>query len=145
MSLLDRIRQDAITARKARDPKAGVLVTLIGEADTAMKAMKAPRPLEDGEVLAIVRKFIKNARDTLRAVAANGGTREAAQRLETEIAALEAYVPTQMSAEELAAFARAAAEDGDNLGQIMARLKAEKAGQYDGRLAAAIVKDALAA
>lgn len=37
------------------------------------------------------------------------------------------------------------AADGANLGQIMARLKAEKAGQYDGKLAAGIVKEALAA
>lgn len=145
MSLLDRIRQDAIAARKARDPKAGVLVTLIGEADTAMKAMKAPRPLEDAEVLAIVRKFIKNAKDTLAAIAGNGGAPDAAQRLEIEVAALEVYVPVQMTAGELAEFARAAAADGANLGQIMARLKAEKAGQYDGKLAAGIVKEALAA
>lgn len=145
MSLLDRIRKDAIAARKARDPKAGVLVTLIGEADNAMKAMKAPRPLADAGILAIVRSFIKNARETLAAIAANGGTPEAAQRLETEIKALEAYVPVQMTAQELAEFARSAAADGANLGQIMGRLKAEKAGQYDGKLAASIVKDTLAA
>ena len=40
MGLLDKIRQDAVAARRAKDPKASVLVTLIGEADTGAKAMK---------------------------------------------------------------------------------------------------------
>lgn len=141
MGLLDKIRQDAVAARRAKDPKAAVLVTLIGEADTAMKAMKQPRPLEDAEVVAIVQKFIKNIDETLKVVTAG----IAAEKARGERVALEIYLPAQMTAEEIAAFARTAAAEGANLGQIMGRLKVEKAGQYDGRLAASIVKDALAA
>lgn len=141
MSLLDRIREDAITARKAKDPKAGVLVTLIGEADTAMKKLKEPRPLEDAEVVAIARKFIKNIDETLAVVTDSAAVLKA----KTERAALEAYLPHQMSAEEIAGFARTAAAEGANLGQIMARLKVEKAGQYDGKLASTIVREALSA
>lgn len=141
MGLLDKIRQDAVAARRAKDPKASVLVTLIGEADTNAKAMKEPRPLEDAEVVAIVRKFVKNIDETLTLV----GQGAAAEKAKAERAALEVYLPVQMTAEEIATFARAAAAEGANLGQIMGRLKAEKAGQYDGRLAASIVKEALAA
>lgn len=141
MGLLDKIRQDAVAARRAKDPKASVLVTLIGEADTNAKAMKEPRPLEDAEVVAIVRKFVKNIDETLALV----GQGAAAEKAKAERAALEVYLPVQMTAEEIATFARAAAAEGANLGQIMGRLKAEKAGQYDGRLAASIVKEALAA
>lgn len=141
MGLLDKIRQDAVAARRAKDPKASVLVTLIGEADTNAKAMKEPRPLEDAEVVAIVRKFVKNIDETLALV----GQGAAAEKAKAERAALEVYLPVQMTAEEIATFARAAAAEGANLGQIMGRLKAEKAGRYDGRLAASIVKEALAA
>lgn len=141
MGLLDKIRQDAVAARRAKDPKASVLVTLIGEADTASKAMKQPRLLEDAEVVAIVQKFIKNIDETLTHVADGA----AAEKARAERAALEIYLPVQMTAEEIATFARTAAAEGANLGQIMGRLKAEKAGQYDGRLAASIVKEALAA
>lgn len=141
MGLLDKIRQDAVAARRAKDPKASVLVTLIGEADTGAKAMKEPRPLEDAEVVAIVRKFIKNIDETLTHV----GQGTAADKAKAERAALEVYLPVQMTADEIATFARDAAAEGSNLGQIMGRLKAEKAGQYDGKLAASIVKEALAA
>lgn len=139
MSLLDRIRQDALNARKAKDPKAGVLVTLIGEAEKEAKRLKAPRALEDGEIVAIVRKFIKNLDETLTVVK----DAVAIGKASAERAALEVYLPVQMSAEEIAIFARNAAAEGANMGQIMARLKAEKAGQYDGKLASGIVKDAL--
>lgn len=141
MSLLDTIRQDAVAARRAKDPKAPVLVTLIGEADTAMKAMKQPRPLEDAEIVAIVRKFIKNIDETLPLL----GEGPAAEKARAERAALAVYLPVQMTAEEIGAFARNAAAGGANLGQIMGLLKAEKAGQYDGKLASSIVKEALAA
>ncbi|MFG6080431.1 GatB/YqeY domain-containing protein [Paracoccus litorisediminis] len=139
MTLLDKIRVDAISARKARDPKSGVLVTLIGEADTEMKKMSAPRPLEDGEVVAIVRKFLKNIDETLDLTKAP----DAIAKARAERAALEIYLPTQMTADELTSFARAAAAEGANLGQIMGRLRAEKAGQYDGKLASSLVKLAL--
>ena len=140
MSLLDSIRSDALTARKAKDPMAGVLVTLIGEADTAMKAMKAPRPLEDAEIVAIVRKFIKNIDETLAVVTGA----DAAGKARAERAALEIYLPVQMTAGEIAAFARLVAVETPGLGPVMARLKAERAGQYDGKLASAIVRETLA-
>lgn len=140
MSLLSRIRDDAVTARKAKDPKAGVLVTLIGEADTAMKGLKAPRPLSDAEIVAIVQKFIKNIDETLKVAKGDAFDKARAER-----AAIEVYLPRQMTRDEMTAFVTAAAAEGANLGQIMARLKAEHAGQYDGKLASVIVKETLAA
>ncbi|MSU91884.1 hypothetical protein GE300_20115 [Rhodobacteraceae bacterium 2CG4] len=57
MSLLQTIRADALAARKAKAPEAGVLVTLIGEIDTKAKLRPAGSELTDDEVVAVVKKF----------------------------------------------------------------------------------------
>lgn len=140
MTLLETIRADALSARKAKSPVASVLVTLIGEIDTKTKTFSPARAMRDDEVVATVKKFIKNIDDTLRVIAAG----EAADKLAQERQALEAYMPAQMSPEALRAFASAKAGEGMNLGQIMAALKAEYAGQYDGKLASGIVREVAA-
>lgn len=144
MTLLDRIRHDALAARKAKSPNAAVLTTLIGEAETAVKAMKHPRPLSDAEVVAIVRKFTNNIDATLEALR-RAHAPEAQARVLAEKAALAPYLPAQMNTQEMEHFIRDAVAQGDDLGRIMARLKAEKAGQYDGKLAASLAKEALSA
>jgi len=135
--LLDRIRKDALSARKARDPKAGVLVTLIGEADNKAKVDKEPKPFTDAQTVALVRKFLKGIEETLAAVGVN-------EKAMIEKAALEVYLPKQMDETELEAFARAAIAAGANLGGVMAQLKSQRAGQYDGKLASEIVRQIVA-
>lgn len=140
MSLLERLRADALTARKSKALTAGVLVTLLGEIDTTAKKLNPARDLTEDEVLAVVRKFLKNIDEALKVV-----TGEAAAKLQAEKAALEAYLPTQMTAPEIEAFARAKIAAGANLGAVMGALKSERAGQYDGKLASEIVRGLMAA
>ncbi|MCE6959598.1 GatB/YqeY domain-containing protein [Cereibacter sphaeroides] len=145
MSLLSRIQADALAARKARAPVAGVLVTLIGEVNKETKLFNPARDLTDDEVLGLVRKFLKNIDQTLQILNDAGGTAsDAIAKARTEKAALEVYMPRQMSAEELAAFARGKLAGGANLGAIMAALKAEHAGLYDGKLASEVVRGVIA-
>ncbi|MBW3243340.1 GatB/YqeY domain-containing protein [Epibacterium sp. DP7N7-1] len=138
MSLLDKIRADALAARKAKAPEAGGLVTLIGEVDTKTKSFSPARPMTDDEVVAVIKKFLKGIDETLALTASEPDPKTLAEK-----AALEGYLPKQMSEDELHAFATAKAAEGMNMGQIMGALKAERAGQYDGKLASGIVKRAL--
>lgn len=142
MSILTQIRADAVAARKARDPKASVLVTLIGEVDTRTKTLSPAREMTDDEVVAVVKKFIKNAEETLTALKP-GQHDEAIAKAKAEVMALTAYLPQQMSEAEIEAFARQKAAEGSNLGAIMADLKAQFAGKYDGKAASGIVKRAV--
>lgn len=139
MSLLDEIRADALAARKAKAPEAGGLVTLIGEVDTKTKSFSPARPMTDDEVVAVIKKFLKGIDETIALIAG-----EPDPKILAEKATLEGYLPKQMSEDELRAFATAKAAEGMNMGQIMGALKAERAGQYDGKLASGIVKQALA-
>lgn len=142
MSILTKIRADALAARKARDPKSSVLTTLIGEVDTRTKTLSPAREMTDDEVVAVVKKFIKNAEETLTALKP-GQHDEAIAKARAEVMALTAYLPQQMSEAEIEAFARQKAAEGSNLGAIMAALKAQFAGKYDGKAASGIVKRAV--
>ena len=141
MALIEKIRADALTARKARALEAGVLVTLIGEIDTKTKTFSPARSMTDAEVIAVIRKFLKNLDEVLARLPDDADPRAAA--FKAEKAALEGYMPGQLGEAELRAFV--AARPGLSLGEIMAALKAEHAGRYDGRLASRIAKESLPA
>ncbi len=138
MSLLDAIRKDAIAARKARSATAPGLVTLIGEVESKAKTRPQDQPLGDDEVLEVVRKFLKSNAEMLEH--ARRAAPQAVERLEAERAAYAAYLPRQMTEAELEAFARPLLDGGAGLGAVMAALKAERAGRYDGRHAAELVR-----
>lgn len=142
MELLQRIRADWIAARKAREStKAAVLGTLIGAIETRSKTFSPARDLTEAEVVAEVKKMLDGVLETGRLLKA-GDPRAATNR--TEQAALEVYMPAQMTEAEIRAFADERKAQGANLGQIMAALKAERPGMYDGRTASQVVKAALA-
>lgn len=144
MTLLAKIKADALVARKAQSSVAGVLVTLIGEIDTRTKSFSPARPMTDDEVVATVAKFIKNIDETMGVLDA---ARDASkvEKLASERTALEAYLPTQLDEKAIEAFVRTRISAGDNMGGVMAALKQSHAGQYDGKIASAITKRLLSA
>ncbi|MCW3782912.1 GatB/YqeY domain-containing protein [Defluviimonas salinarum] len=144
MSLLEKIRADALAARKAKAPEAGVLVTLKGEIDTKTKLFNPAREMTDDEVVAVVKKFLKGIEETI--VALEGGRNpDALAKVIAEKRVLEGLLPAQMTAPDIEAFARARIAAGADLGAVMAALKAEHSGLYDGKLASGIVRGLLAA
>lgn len=146
MTLLDRIKADSLVARKARSPIAGTLVTLLGEISTKEKTFNPARDITDAEIVAIIRKFINGMDETLVALRARLQTRhDDVEKVLAEKAALEAYLPQQMTEGDIETFVRAQVAAGSaKMGDIMAALKNEHGGQYDGKLASSVVKRVLA-
>lgn len=145
--LLDQIKTDSLAARKSGDAvEKSLLVTLYAEAAKVGKDA-ANRPSTDEEVVATVRKFMKNTEQTLADLRArNRGV--SVQERELEI--LARYLPRQMSREEIEAAVETIAAGLDDvspkaMGQVMGALKAAHGGAYDGKLAAEVVKARLAA
>lgn len=142
MSLIDTIRTNALMARKTHDPMASLLTTLIGEVEKETKKQSPARELTDAETVAIVQKFVKNLDENIALLSTKDPER--AYKFIQERNALTGYLPQQMGADEIADFARARKAEGQNLGQIMAGLKAEFGGRYDGKTASGIVRDVIA-
>lgn len=140
--LIDKLRGDLLAARKSRQSVATALLTaLVGEA-IAVGKNAGNRESTDEETLAMIRKFLKNAEETLiRLKTAERDTLVTSE----EIAILKSYIPLQMTAEELCTIVTAMKDHDSNLnmGAIMKLLKERHGGQYDGRLANEVVKAVL--
>lgn len=139
MNLLDKIRQDQLTARKTKNAlAASLLTTLIGEAAMIGKN-DGGRDTTDAETMAVIKKFVKGMDETLNYLA--GSNEEATKTVTTEKAILTDYLPKQMDEAELTSAIRAIIVDvGQNLGKVMGELKNRHGGVYDGKMASTLAK-----
>lgn len=139
--LFERLQKESLEARKARDTvRAGVLTTAISQVK-ALAIDDGHRAPNDGDVLKVVRQFLKACEENL-ALAAQGKMDAArAEQFKIERDVLLSYLPQQMSADDLkAAIAKSGAA---NIGEVMKYLKANHDGQYDGKLASQVAKEVL--
>lgn len=143
-ALLDRLQSDLVTARKAQDkPRTLLLSTLLSEVKN--KKIELQRELTDDDLVDVVRKAIKRRRESIEMFL--GAKREdlvAKERGEAEM--LEAYLPPQVSADELRAAVRAAIAGGAaNVGTVMGKVMPQFKGRADGSAINAIAREELAA
>lgn len=155
MSLLATIQSAALEARKARHTdKATLLVTLHAEAARIGKD-DGNRESTDAEVEAVIRKFIKNNDETIKALwipekidrDAVRVTRRDALILEQAI--LTSFLPKQASADEIQGavtelVAGLADKSPKQMGAVMAGLNARFGNNFDKAAASQLVKAALA-
>lgn len=147
-ALIEKIRQDSLAARKARDTlKATFLVTLLAEASKVGKD-DGNRESTDSEVVAVVKKFAKNNEMTLASVGTAEASTEVRKALEMEQAILAAYLPKQVALGELqaaivAAVSRLETRNPKQMGAVMAELKSTLGDTFDKAIASKLVKEAL--
>jgi uncharacterized protein len=146
MSLLARIKADQVSARKQKlTVVVNLLTTLIGEAEMIGKNA-GNRPVSDDEVVALIKKFIKNIDETLKVL---GDNNPHALAVMGERTTLEAYLPKQLTEEELKGHINAihagilSMKDDVKMGDIMSVLKTRFNGLYDGKLASTLIKTQL--
>ena len=132
MTLIEQIKQKQIAARKAASAEASLLTTLLGEA--AMVGKNAGRETTDQEVVAVVKKFIKNIDETVSALSSRG--QDAASFL-AERSVLERFLPLQLTELALVNIA----QNHKSMPEFMKFLKENHAGQYDGKLASIVAKN----
>jgi uncharacterized protein YqeY len=146
MSLKDRITDDMKTAMRAKD--ASRLLTIRGLL-AAMKQREVDEriTLDDGAVVAIVDKLVKQRKDSIEQFGA-GGRQDLVDKEQAELLVLESYLPQRLGAAEIAAEVAAlvveigATGPGD-MGKVMAAAKARFTGRAEMGLVSAAVKSAL--
>ena len=143
--LIEKIRTDMIEARKADNAVAkSLLVTLFSEAQMVGKN-KRNGASTDEECVAVIRKFISNAEETVRVLEMRG---QSAETQTQEIEILITYLPTQLDEAALTQAVQDIVKElnvsgAKAMGAVMAELKARHAGAYDGKLASQVVKSVL--
>lgn len=135
--LIEKIRKDMQEAKKNKETlKANLLSTLYGEMFTQSKSGKE---FTEEDELKIIRKFMKNADETL----SFDITEEARGKLLEEKKLLEAYLPGQLSKDEIETIVTKMTAEGKTIKEIMPFFKENYSGRYDGRTVSELVKSKL--
>ena len=139
--------KDAMKAREERKLSTlRMMNSTIKNADIDARGQGKP-PLVDEDLLGVFQKMIKQRQESVE-LYDKGGRPELAAQERDEIAVISAYLPKQMSDDDVkAAIAAAIKETGaasmKDMGKVVAALKAKYAGQMDFGKASGLVKAAL--
>jgi uncharacterized protein YqeY len=148
--LRDDINNAVKEAMKARDERKlstlRMVNSTIKNADIEARGQGKP-PLSDGDLLGLLQKMIKQRQESVE-LYEKGGRAELAAAEREEIAVISAYLPKQMSDDEVkaavaAAITETAASGIKDMGKVIGALKAKYAGQMDFGKASGVVKAAL--
>jgi len=146
MGLRERIDADMKTALKSgAKEKLSTLRMLL--AALKNKKIDKRRELTEEEVGETVRTQIKQRKDSIEQFG-KGGRQDLVDKETAEVAVLEAYLPQQLSREELEAMVRDAvsqtgAQGAKDMGKVMKVLIPTVGGRADGKLLSELVKLAL--
>ena len=143
MSIAEQIDKDYIQAYKAKDQvKLGTLRLLKTAAKN--RQVELMRPLEDDDYMNVLLREVKQRQDSNEQYNA-AGRADLAEKEAAEVAVLQAYLPAQLSEEELAEVVEktvAPLLDGGmkNMGRAISAIMAEYKGRVDGKAVSAAVK-----
>ncbi|MCX7671243.1 MAG: GatB/YqeY domain-containing protein [Anaerolineae bacterium] len=136
-ALEERLNNDLKEAMRRNDETRKLAIRAVKTAITQAKvAGTEARELSEQEVLAIIAKQIKQRRESIEEFT-RGNRPDLVAKEQAEIEVLEAYLPKQLSEEEIRARAQAViaelgVTDLKGLGPVMKRLTAELKGVADG-------------
>jgi uncharacterized protein len=147
MTLKERITEDMKSAMRAGEKER------LGTIRMALAAIKQREvderiTLDDGQVLAVLEKMIKQRKEAITQFQA-GGRADLVAKESTEVSLLEAYLPARLSDAELdalisAAIASTGAASAKDMGKVMALVKSQAQGRADMGAVSARVKEKLA-
>lgn len=146
MSLKQQITEDMKCAMKARQTeKLSTIRMLLA----AMKQVEVDErvALDDNRIIAIITKMVKQRQDSVR-IYREAGRNDMADKEAAEITVLQAYLPQQLSNDEIAAavdnaIAQIGASGMADMGKVMGVLKGELAGRADMAIVSRVLKEKL--
>jgi uncharacterized protein YqeY len=149
--LKDRLQSDLSESIKSRDEvRSGTIRMVLAAVSTEEVSGKQARELSDDEVLTVLGREAKKRREAAQAYEDAGRT-ELADKERAELTVIEAYLPVQLSPEDVQAIvdeavAQVAAdglEGGKAMGAVMKIVQPKVKGRTDGSQVAAMVKSSL--
>jgi uncharacterized protein len=140
-TILERVQDDVRTAMKAGERDRAAALRLV------VDALQQDAKLGKGDEVAVLQRERKKRLEAADAFREGGREQqEAAERTEAEL--IEAYLPEQLSDEELAelvdaAVAEAGASEPKQMGEVMSALMPKVAGRADGKRVSQAVRERL--
>lgn len=142
MLLVKRIKTEQMISRKARNTfRTGVLTTLLGEVSKIGKDA-GNRDTTDEESIRVIKKFVKNIKDTLNLTDTNS------EALNNELLILDEFLPDEMSDEDVRLNVNMIIHEMQNddsnpkivIGPIMKIFK-ERFKNFDGKTVSSIIRE----
>lgn len=131
MTIYEVMQVERMEAMRRKDKNVkGLLTVFIGDMQTLEKRGTV---IDDTLVIQQIKKAIANSDENLK-IRHN-------EQDELTIEVLSAYLPKQMTEDELSIIINDCIAQGASLGQIMGHLKKHYGGLYDGKLAANLAKE----
>lgn len=150
MSIQNQIKEETIAAMKAKD---SVKLNTLRSLSTAFvnelisKKKRPDEELPDEDALAVISRAVKQRKDSIEQFE-KGGRADLAETEKQELAILEAYLPAQMSDEEIRAFVKQKQADPTtpeatrgNKNQFMGFVMKELKGKADGAAVKRIIEE----
>ena len=147
MSMEQQIQQDIKAAMLAKEKTRLESLRAIKAAILLAKTADGSESIADEAVVKIIQKLVKQRKETAEIYRQQNREELAAQEL-AEAAAMEVYLPKQLSEEELEAelkkiIAQVGATGPQDMGKVMGAATKALAGKADGRAISALVKKLL--
>ena len=147
MTLSERLQAEMISATRSQDAlRRDTLRMAVAAVQNAQK--QARRSLSDEEVVTVLAREVKTRRESVEAYT-RAGRPDLAAKEESEVELLTAFLPQQLSEEEITTLVTAAIEEtgatsARDLGRVMGVLVPRTRGRADGRQVSAAVARELA-
>ena len=146
MTLKERVTEDMKTAMRAADRERLATVRLLLAA-IKQREVDERIMLDDGQVLAVIEKMIKQRREAI-AQFETGGRSDLVAKENAEIGVLQAYLPAQLTPAEIdvliqEAIAASGATSIKDMGKVMAAVKPKAQGRADMGAISARIKQKL--
>lgn len=143
-TLRERIDTDLKDAMRAKKELELSVLRMLKSAIKYKEVEPGAKAVDDGTVLSIIATLIKQRRDSVEQFRA-GGRADMAEKEEAEIAVLQAYLPSQLSAADLAAevqkaIAESGAQGPKEMGAVMKVLLPRVQGKAEGKTVSDEVK-----
>lgn len=147
MSLEERIQKDMVQAMKAKDSDKLRALRAIKSEILLAKTDGSGKPMDESREISIVQKMIKSRQESLD-IYAKEGRDDLAEKEKAEIEHIRAYLPEQLSRDEIARRVDAIidklnATSMKDMGKVMGVAQQELGGRADGKTIADLVKSRL--
>lgn len=143
MGLREQLREDLKAAMRAQDATRRGTIRMLEAAIKNAEIEKRGKELGDPDILAILQRQLKQRRDSIEQFE-RGGRQDLADIERAEIEVIQAYLPEQLSEDDIEAAAKriidqtGAAGPGDR-GKVMGALMQELRGKADGSAVNSVV------
>ncbi len=142
-----QISADYIQAMKAKDKDRVAVLSFLRAQIKNVLIDKRVEALDDAEVIAVIKKQVKQRQDSISQYR-SGGREDLAAKEQMELDILKTYLPQEMSADEVEALiAQAVAQVGaagmKDMGAVMKAMGPLTAGKADNKLVSELVRKKL--